>query len=145
MIEIKKIKMTDAKFIQENLSEWFVKIEPTLSNIKQCIKEWKNSLVFCIVYNKIPVGIISLGEREEKTLVFGIRIIEEYRNKGIGTEAFKLACSIAKEQGYKCVISSCAKTNLASKRMHEKLNFDLLKLETNPAGYEMYRWAMDLE
>ena len=71
---------------------------------------------------------------------FGIYISESYRGKSIATEAFEKASQIAKTKGYTEIISSCAANNLASKAMHEKLGFKLLKTEVNKAGNRMCRW-----
>ena len=142
-VELKKFEKQDAVFLQENFSYAFR--DSSLENLEGIIDGWKDSLCFAIVYDKKKVGFISLGQKPEGKLGFGIAIKEEYRGLGIATKAFSLAKDKAKEKGYRVITSSCSADNYASKGLHEKLGFKLIKKETNPAGNEMYRWELDIK
>ena len=139
-VRLEKFKKEDALFIQK----FNCLLDNGIQNIENLIRNWQTSLGFCIIYNNEKVGFISLSEKENRTLSWGIGIIEDMRGKGIGQEAFKLILSEAKKRGYKKIISSCAKENIASKRLHEKVGFKLIKEEINAVGHCMCRWEMDI-
>lgn len=141
-VELKKFEKQDAVFLQENFSYAFR--DSSLENLEGIIDGWKDSLCFAIVYDKKKVGFISLGQKPEGKLGFGIAIKEEYRGLGIATKAFAIAKQEAKERGYKQIVSSCSADNTASKRLHEKCGFTLIKTESNQAGNVMHRWEMDV-
>lgn len=141
-VRLVKFKKEDATFLLENFSYGF--LDKSIENFENLIEKWKTSLGFCIIYNDEKVGFISLGEKQDKKLSWGIAIKEEYRGKGIAGEAFNLIVQEAKKRGYSTIISSCAKSNTASKKLHKKVGFDLIKEETNLAGNEMCRWEMNI-
>lgn len=137
-VTLTKFKIENAEFVQHNFPYYFK--DSSIENIEQAIKNWENTLAFCINYNNKPIGIISLSERSSTELSFGIAIIEEFRGQGLAEIAFEKISHLAKENGFQKIISSCSSQNRASKRMHEKLNFKLIKEEINPAGNKMCRW-----
>ena len=132
MVKLIKLEKSDAEFVRQNFPGYFR--DDSVENIERIIESWKKSLCFCITYMNEKVGIITLGEKQEKKLSWGVMIKEEYRGKGIAKTAFEIIEKLAKEKGYSTIISSCAKENLASKRLHEKVGFVLIKEETNAAG-----------
>lgn len=142
MVKLQKFTKEDAGFIIENFPGYFK--TPTIEFVENQIEKWAKSLAFCIVYNDEKVGIITLSEKEGKKLSWGIIIKEEYRRRGIAKEAFEIISVVAKEKGYSMVISSCAKENVASANLHEKVGFSLVKEEINSAGREMLRWEKEL-
>lgn len=139
-VNLEKFKKEDAKFIRDNFPTYF--LDNSISNIENVIEEWSNSLGFCIKFENKKVGIISLTEKENRTLSWGTAIIKEYQRKGIATKAFKLAVRKAKRKGYTKILSSCAKDNIASQNLHKKVGFTLIKEEVNSSGNEMCRWEM---
>lgn len=139
-IRLSKFEKDDAEFIQDNFS--FAFRDCSITNLESIIEGWKNTLGFCIVYNNEKVGFIILSQKQEGKLGFGIAVRQEYRGLGIATKAFSLAKEKAKEKGYSVITSSCSADNYASKGLHEKLGFKIIKTETNSAGNEMYRWEM---
>ncbi len=112
--------------------------------LKELLKVGIKSLGFCITYENQKVGIIALTEKQDKSLSWGSAIIKEYQGKGIATKAFELIVGEAQRQGYTKIISSCAKNNIASRNLHKKVGFDLIKEEVNSAGNEMCRWEMNI-
>lgn len=142
-VGLAKFVKEDAKFIKENFPNYFR--DNSIENIERIIVETKpDALWFCITYDGEKVGIISLGEKQDKKLSWGIMIKEEYRGKGIAQTAFELIKTKAKERGYSTIISSCSTDNIASTRLHEKCGFDLIKTEINQAGNEMHRWEREI-
>jgi len=140
-VSLIKFKKEDAEYIQKNFPNYFK--DNSIINIENVIEKWKNSLAFCIVYNNEKVGIISFGEKQDKKLSWGMEIKDGFRGLGIGSLAFKLALIEAKNKDYSTIISSCSKDNLISKKIHEKMGFNLIKQEINSAGNEMCRWEMN--
>lgn len=141
-VSLKKFEKEDAVFIRDNFPTYFK--DNSIENIESIIDEWKHTLGFCIMYDKQKVGIIALSEKQAGVLSWGSGIVEEYRGKGIATKAFELILVEAKKQGYSKIVSSCAKTNIASRNLHKKVGFTLIKEEINPAGHEMCRWERDI-
>ena len=141
-VSLIKFEKSDAKFVQENFLTYFKNF--TTKNVENKIEKWRAGLGFCIVYDGQKVGLISLGEKQDRSLNFGIMILPDFRKKGIATAAFDLAKSIAKSKGYLTITSSCAKENLASENLHKKLGFDLEKEEKSPNGTDMLRWKMKI-
>lgn len=141
-VSLRKFEKEDAVFIRLNFPTYFK--DNSIENIESIIDEWKHTLGFCIMYDNQKVGIIALGEKQDRALSWGTGILEEYRGKGIGTKAFELIVKEAQKQGYSKIISSCAKSNIASRNLHKKVGFTLIKEEINPAGNEMCRWERNI-
>ena len=101
----------------------------------------------CIVLDDKPIGLISLHEKninEKGKLNLDIFIQPSFQGKGIAKMAFDKIIKIAKDKGFKLITSSCAKSNIASERLHKKLGFILLKEELNNSGNLMCRWEMNI-
>lgn len=143
-IKLVKFKKDDALFIKENFPTYYM--DNSIENIQRIIidRSKPDDLFYCITFEGFKVGIISLKENKEKKLSWGIMIKNDFREKGIATTAFDLIKAMAKEQGYSTIISSCLKSNIASKKLHEKVGFKLIKEEQNSAGKEMLRWEMSI-
>ena len=141
-IELVKFTKEDVEFVSQYFSDWFGNV--SLDRITSVVEKWKDSLGFCILCDGEKVGIISLSEKQDKTLSFGVMIKEDYRGKGIAKQAFELIRLMAAKAGYSMVVSSCAKANESSRRLHEKIGFKLTAIETNSAGQEMCRWQMEI-
>ena len=142
-ISLEKFTKEDAKFIHENFPTYYR--DNSIVNIEKMILNAKpNALFFCIKYYSEKVGIISLSEKQDKKLSWGIMVKKDYQGKGIATKAFNLIKNLAKEQGYSIIISSCSVNNLASIKLHEKCGFKLLETEINQAGNEMNRWEQEI-
>ncbi len=142
-VKLEKFKKEDSKFIIDNFPTYFM--DNSIENIERIINDWNHSLGFCIIYENQRVGIVSLTEKQDKSLSYGTSILKEYQGKGIATEAFKLVLKEAQKQGYTKIISSCIKSNIASRNLHKKVGFDLIKEEINSAGNEMCRWSMNIK
>ncbi|MBQ8909274.1 MAG: GNAT family N-acetyltransferase [Clostridia bacterium] len=141
-VDIIKFKKEDATFIREHFSSYFS--DDSIESIEKRIDYWQNTLGFCITYNGEKVGMISLSDKQDGRLCWGVMIIEKYRRKGIARKAFELIRGRAKERGYSIIASSCAAGNVASVHLHEKVGFKRVKKEINSVGNEMYRWEMEI-
>ena len=141
-IELIKFSEKDASFILKNFPTYFS--NNNIENVKSILKKWENSLAFCILYNGQKVGIITLGEKQDRSLSWGVMVKEAFRRKGIAQNAFKLIKQKAIEKGFSTIISSCDLKNEASKNLHEKVGFRLVKIEENKNGKLMCRWEMKI-
>lgn len=141
-ISLSKFDKGDVKFVLNNFAMFFK--NPTAEQVEKRIEAWRDGFGFCINCDGQKVGLITLSEKQSKTLSFGIMILNQFRGKGIAKQAFDLAAAEAKSKGYTTIISSCAKTNQASIRMHQKIGFDLIKQEINAAGNEVCRWQKSI-
>lgn len=141
-IDLIKFEKEDAEFIKENFPSYFK--DNSIENIEKIIESWQSTLSFCITFNDKKVGIITLGEKQDKKLSLGMMIKDEFQGKGIAQFAFELIKSKARELGYSTIISSCSIDNIASIRLHQKCGFKLIKAEINTSGKEMYRWGMEI-
>ena len=137
-----KLEKEDAKFIQENFS--FAFRDNSIEFIEDWIVKTASSLLFGISYDDEKVGFISLAKKEEGVLNWGIAVKTGYERKGIAFRAFELAKQEARNIGYKKIVSSCSRDNIASKKLHEKCGFGLIKTEINQAGKEMHRWELEI-
>lgn len=148
-IWLRKFNEKDLDFILSKFSYFF--ITQTKEFVSSILNSWINGkseghLQFarCIMCDLQPIGIISLGEKEKGIVSFGMAILEAYRGNGYGTVAFNLATSELKGLGVKKIKSSCSYDNNASKMLHKKLGFTLIKSETNLAGNKMNRYELEL-
>ena len=88
MVTLKKFRLKDAQFIIDNFPTYFK--TPTIEFVSETLNSWQKGkypdggivLAYCIVYEGVPVGLITLTEKAKNTLSFGIMIKEEYRKKG---------------------------------------------------------------
>lgn len=122
---------------KENLEESFKKYEEEKSGDRFLYS-------YCIEFEGRPVGIIQFTEKYKDTPNLNLYIEDIYRNKGIGTNAFKLAKEILKLKGFDLITSSCRQDNVASVNLHKKLGFELIKSELSPNGTPMFRWQIKI-
>lgn len=119
------------------------------------LQEWLNSLndgelvdiTRCIMFEDKPIGLISLHEKsvnEKGKLNLDIFIQAHFQGKGIAKIAFDKILEVAKNRGFNLITSSCAKSNVASEKLHKKLGFVLVREELNVAGNLMYRWEIKI-
>ncbi len=147
MIWLRKLNKNDLDFLVQNFPYYFFKqdkefIENTLNG---WLNENEDKVTFtrCIMLDDEPIGIISMSEKEDKCVGFGIALLERYRGNGYSSVAFDLAKPYLISHGITKIKSSCSAKNLSSKHMHEKLGFKLIKTEINHVGNEMHRFEYD--
>ena len=88
---------------------------------KQIIREWnllkyKNKFfeIFAIVENRQIVGMISLYQHTSTVV-----------SEGVETKSILLIQNIAKFYGYKVITAQVARKNIASIKLHKKLEFEI--------------------
>lgn len=100
---------------------------------------------FWLIAGEEIVGITRI--RHKETVADGnIRydISPIYRNKGYGTIILKLALEKAKEIGLKDIIVTCALTSIASKKVIEKNNGNLLEIVyDSDENQELYKYKIE--
>ncbi len=83
--------------------------------------------IFWLIDNDEVVGVVRIRHQEvEYAGHIGYDISPTYRNKGYGTNILKLALDKAAEIGIKRAIVNCNIDNIASKKVIEKNNGELL-------------------
>ena len=143
-VSLRKFDKNDAAFIVSRL-DWLAKNEEEAKAVIQEFDTDSKQNAYCILCDGMPSGYIALNEKEGGDVRFGIFIIEEMRGKGVATKAYPLIEGIVYKKGYRIVTSNCAQSNVASKKMHEKLGFVCVKAELSPKGTPVYRWRKELE
>lgn len=154
-LKLRKFNENDIDFIMNNWVgtdklDGFFK-DRTRESLKESFEKYKNEksggrflFSYCIEVEGRPVGVIQFTEKYSNTPNLNLYIEDVYRNKGIGTKAFKLAKEIIKSKGYNLITSSCRQDNIASVNLHKKLGFGLIKSELSPNGTTMYRWELKI-
>lgn len=111
------------KYYMPNLKE---------EQFKQIIREWnllkhKNKFfeIFAIVENRQIVGMISLYQHTSTVVSEGVEIFKPFRNKGLATKSILLIQNIAKFYGYKVITAQVARKNIASIKLHKKLEVEI--------------------
>ena len=110
------------KYYMPNLKE---------EQFKQIIREWNlesridSIKEFAIVENRQIVGMISLYQHTSTVVSEGVEIFKPFRNKGLATKSILLIQNIAKFYGYKVITAQVARKNIASIKLHKKLEFEI--------------------
>jgi RimJ/RimL family protein N-acetyltransferase len=155
MVNLRKFAYDDIDFILKNwvntdLLNGFFKNDDRESLEKRIDKYnseksgEKFLFTYCIEFNGCPVGLLQFTEKYENTPNLNIYIEESKQKQGIGTKAFDTAKNIAKDKGFSCITSSCAKDNFKSVHFHNRVGFKLIKEELSPNGTPMLRWIYEL-
>lgn len=89
--------------------------------------KYKNKFfeIFAIVENRQIVGMISLYQHTSTVVSEGVEIFKPFRNKGLATKSILLIQNIAKFYGYKVITVQVARKNIASIKLHKKLEFEI--------------------
>ena len=117
----------------------------SVKEIENLISEWNQKQVnskyfemFAVLSAGEIVGMISLYQHSTEVISIGPEIFEEHRQKGFAKQAMMLACSIAKEKGYKIVSQQIRTDNVASIALHSSLGFETNGLTyTNTKGNQV--------
>lgn len=80
--------------------------------------------MFAIAVGTEIVGMISLYQHTTDVISIGPEVFAPYRQCGYATDAMRLACTIAKEKGYKIVSQQIRADNAASIALHRTLGFE---------------------
>ena len=101
----------------------------------------------CTIVTNTP-NCNMLEGRKDLAVLWDIRILEEYRHKGIGQHLFDMAKSFAKENGFKQLKVECQNTNPAAVNFYHKQGMELCAIYEH--AYPDYPnevqllWYMDL-
>lgn len=71
------------------------------------------------------MGMISLYQHTSTVVSEGVEIFKPFRNKGLATKSILLIQNIAKFYGYKVITAQVARKNIASIKLHKKLEFEI--------------------
>ncbi len=90
---------------------------------------------FLVVYkNNTVIGFMNLFAHSKHIISCGPTIKENFQCNGFGFKAEALALKHAKEKGFNIAVGSVDEENIASIKLHEKLNFELDRKYTNNKG-----------
>lgn len=140
MITLRNFDKSYALILQKNS---YLKL--SVKEIENLISEWNQKQVnskyfemFAVLSAGEIVGMISLYQHSTEVISIGPEIFEEHRKKGFAKQAMMLACSIAKEKGYKIVSQQIRTDNVASIALHSSLGFETNGLTyTNTKGNQV--------
>ncbi|MDF2882380.1 MAG: GCN5-related N-acetyltransferase [Clostridiaceae bacterium] len=108
---------------------------------------WVATSTFWLIHNKEVTGVVRVRHEEvECAGHIGCDISPNYRNKGYGTIALKLALEEAKKIGIKDAIVTCNIYNAASKNIIEKNNGKLMgTVEDQEENEKLYKYCISIE
>ncbi len=124
MIELRPISVDNIELLAEKYN---MSVEDANNLIARSDSELYENKYFkmLVVLNWAScVGIVSLYEHSASVISIGPDIFVEYRKRGYGTEAMKLAMDIAREEGFTIVCQQIRTNNNASIKLHESLGFE---------------------
>lgn len=134
MVEIRNFNNNDVKFIYDNWAEnsdWEgCKFDKDKLEILSQINEFNTKKFdnryfeqFVIAVNDSLVGMISLLEQNKEEVSVNVFVHQDFRRKGIATEAYKLIEKVAKNKGYSILVAIVSEKNYASINLHLKHGF----------------------
>ena len=114
------------KYLPDEVFEDVVEAKETIEYLVSRLKSDTGPYVYAIMLGKEMIGYVQLVYLEDDYEI-GFHIGEKYRNQGYASEALKLFLpKIMKEKHLNVVEGICLKENIASKRVLEKCNFELV-------------------
>ena len=125
--------MTLRNFTESDASSLQRAMHPDMptEQIKEMIAAWNRKEVnnryfemFAVLEDDTVIGTVSLYQHTKEVLSIGPEIFPAFRRKGYAKEAMTLACSIAREKGYKIVSQQIRRDNEASIALHNSLGFE---------------------
>lgn len=107
------------------------RFQMSLDTIQNMIIEWNTKLynnryyeMFAVINNHEIIGTLSLYEKSCSIVTIGPKIFPEHQQQGYACQAMKAAIAIAKTKGYKVVSQQIRTNNIASLKLHAKLDFE---------------------
>lgn len=155
MVELRQFNTSDIDFI---LNNWSTKdcmkgccLPYNAKQLAIIINKWATKIYdgkyfeqFAILDAENIVGMISLYEVNSGDVSVGIIIDDKYYKKGYATQAVNFIKEIAKNHGYKKLVSTCRIDNYASIKLHEKCGFINKGKSINKKANLIYSWYYDL-
>ena len=85
------------------------------------------------------IGLFNVCAHSKSVISVAPEIKENFRQKGYGTAGMHLSLLNAKQKGYKVAIATVREENLASIKLHDKLNFErVMNYEKNGKPIRTY-------
>lgn len=155
MVQLRQFIISDIDFI---LSNWSAterikgcRFPDNMNQLTKIIREWTTKSYqgkyfeqFAIVNNECIVGMISLYEVNGSSVSVGVIIDKKYYRRGYAEKALNLIKEVAKDKGYKQLVSTCRTNNYASIKLHERCKFYNQGKSINKKGNEIYSWDYEL-
>lgn len=135
-IKLRAIEQSDCQFllgmindpkIEEMVIGWSFPVSEReqLEWINNLSHDFKNER-FVVEYETKPVGMVILSNMDLKnsTVSLGIKLTEQSRGLGIGTQAIKLAAEYCfNELNFNCITASILEYNISSQKLYQKCGF----------------------
>ncbi len=145
-ISLRKANFSDIEFL------WYLRNQPDVYKYFRNgrVVSWKEHInwvlpiilgkqardIYIIQQNSLPVGQIRFDYEKDKKAIVSISVLEEFRQKGISTKAFRKAISLLKKtKRRKALIAEVYKNNIASLKFFEGLNFKIKEKRKNLFKY----------
>lgn len=145
-IFLKKVGFSDIEFL------WYLRNQSEIYKYSKKDRpvDWKEHIdyimpiilgqipkdLFVIYEGVLPVGQIRFSYQKNKEAKISISVLKEFRGKGIGGRALKMAINLVKRaKKVKTFIANIHKKNTASQKFFEKLNFKLKEKKGNWLTY----------
>lgn len=126
MIALRHFALRDAAAVQEKRYPAKARVE-----IEQLIREWNGKTrcgrrfaMLAIVHDDEIVGFCSWFEHSKSVVSFGVDVWEGERKKGYAFMALTQLEKCVREKGFAIVQDQVRADNVASIRLHEKLQFE---------------------
>ena len=106
--------------------------------------EGKYFELFAVMDDTVCVGFVSLYETTPSVISCGPEIKPQYRQKGYGYSAVRIALEWANLMGYTKSIAQIRQDNTASIALHQKLGFTQYRSYTNKKGHPVLEFQKPL-
>ena len=136
MIYLKPISLDNINDFS-NTSYDKMTLEEKQKLITESINKFHNNqyFKFLVVYkDDVVIGFMNLFAHSTHIISCGPTIKDEFRCRGFGFEAEKLALKHAKDKGFTIAVGGVDENNIASIKLHEKLGFELDRTYSNKQG-----------
>ena len=90
------------------------------------------------------VGFVSLCGHSAHNVSIGLDIRQEYRNRGYGTAALRLALDFVRREGFTVASATMRENNAASQALNPKLGFEELTGYVNDRGIRIKVFVKNL-
>lgn len=100
--------------------------------------------LFAVMDDTVCVGFVSLYETTPSVISCGPEIKPQYRQKGYGYSAVRIALERANLMGYSKAIAQIRQDNTASIALHKKLGFTQCRSFLNRNGHSVFEFQKAL-
>lgn len=126
--------------------EWFGQYKHYRQLFKRSFREQQagRRLMLLADCNEFPVGHIfvqlvskeeSIANGSDRAYLYSLRVMDMFRNQGIGTQLIQTAEAIVAERGFCVTTIAVAKDNHGAKRLYQRLGYRILREDDGKWSY----------